>query len=248
MLASLPVEGEEEAGGPVSVTETDREEIISSILQKGSASEERVLESVLEVSPGEAAYAGALESLREALRSDDRVMWLGGSRWSKVETFPDEVRELPAPLICGSCQPFETPEGDVYDQELEEDGFEGALKTAIFDPLACDVTDEDTSRTMYQPNGDSQRCVLKYHHKTEGTFPLCQINPDFFGPEPEIIPITLIDEGMRKTVYVNNNTRLIYGLKDFYKDITEISGAVFYIERAARPGELPLQVRWRSGR
>ena len=66
---------------------------------------------------------------------------------------------------------------------------------------------------------------------------MCQINPEFFGPEPEIIPITLIDEGKRKTAYVNNQTRLIYGLKDFYKDITEVSGAVFHIEKTEKPGE-----------
>jgi hypothetical protein len=152
-------------------------------------------------------------------------------------TFPEEVQTVPESLVVPAVPPFETPEGDVYDQEIEEDGFEGDLKSAIYNPLAEDVTDEDPARTMYQPNGDSQRCVLKYHHKMEGTFPMCQINPDFFGVEPEIIPVVLIDEGKRKTAFVNNTTRLIYGLKDFYKDITEISGAVFYIEKTANPGE-----------
>ncbi len=66
---------------------------------------------------------------------------------------------------------------------------------------------------------------------------MCQINPDFFGATPEIIPITLIDEGKRKQAYVNNETRLIYGLKDLYKSITEVSGAAFSIEKTARPGE-----------
>lgn len=237
-LAELPVEfEEEEAEGPVVVTDTDKEEIVEMILSRGSASAEELLESVLEVSPDEPAFAGALESLSEALKADDRVMWIGGTRWSKAESFPDEIYEIPASLVVPPSVPFETPEGDVYDQELEEEGFEGDLKAAVYDPLAEDVTDEDPARTMYQPNGDSQRCVLKYHHKVEGTFPLCQINPDFFGLEPEVIPIVLSDEGKRRTVYVNNSTRIIYGLKDFYSDITEVSGAVFYLEKTPRPGE-----------
>ncbi|MHB9037711.1 MAG: hypothetical protein ACYC64_13700 [Armatimonadota bacterium] len=237
-LAELPMEvEEEEAEGPITVTDTDKEEMVAVIIRNGSASAEELLDAVLEVGPEEAAFAGALASVNEALKEDDRVMWLGGTRWGKVEKFPDEINEVPASLVVQASAPFETPEGDVYDQELEEDGFEGNLKSAIYDPLAEDVTDEDPARTMYQPNGDSQRCVLKYHHKVEGTFPLCQINPDFFGTEPEIIPIVLIDEGKRKTCYVNNTTRLIHGLKDFYKDITEVSGVVFRIEKTGKPGE-----------
>lgn len=237
-LAALPMEPEEEeAEGPVAITDTDKEEIISMILDRGSASAEELLDAVLEVGPEDSSFAGTLANLIEAIKDDERIMSIGGNRWSKVITFPEEVKVTPESLIILPTPVFETPEGDVYDQELEEEGFEGSLKGDIYSPLAQDVTDEDPARTNYQPNGDSQRCVLKYHHKMEGTFPLCQINPEFFGTEPEIIPITLIDDGKRKQAFVNNSTRLIYGLKDLYKDITEISGAVFYIERTATPGE-----------
>jgi len=237
-VAALPMEEEEEeAEGPVTITDTDKEEMIAIILDKGSATAEEMIDTVLEISPDESAFAGTLELLKPALEGDERIMWLGGTTYGKVVTFPNEVKEVPSSLIVPPTPVFETPEGDVYDQELEIDGFEGDLKTAIYDPLVEDVSDEDPALTNYQPNGDSQRCVLKYHHKTEGTFPLCQINPEFFGPMPEIIPITLIDEGKRKQAYVNNTTRLIYGLKDFFKDITDVSGAVFVIEKTAKPGE-----------
>ncbi len=236
-LAALPAEPDEEEAEAVTVTDTDKEEIIALIMDRGSASLEELMDAVLEVGPGDPGFGKALETLNESLKSDERVMWLGGSRWSRVEAFPEEIQVVPESLVVPPSVPFETPEGDVYDQEIEEEGFEGDLKSAIYDPLAEDVTDEDPARTMYQPNGDSQRCVLKYHHKVEGTFPLCQINPEFFGTEPEIIPIVLCDEGKRKNCYVNNSTRLIYGLRDFYSEITEVSGAVFYIEKTPRPGE-----------
>jgi len=237
-LKALPMEAEEEeAEGPVAMTDTDKEEIVSMILDRGSASAEDLLDAVLEVGPEEPAFAGTLKNLKEALKDDERIMFIGGNRWSKVITFPDEVKAVPESLIVLPSPPFETPEGDVYDQEIETDGFEGDLKASIYDPLGQDVSDEDPVRTNYQPNGESQRCVLKYHHKIEGTFPLCQINPEFFGTEPEIIPITLIDEGKRKQAFVNNSTRLVYGLKDLYKGITEVSGAAFHIERTAVPGD-----------
>lgn len=237
-MASLPMEAEEEeAEGPVEITETDKEEMIAMIVDKGNASAEEMIEAVLEIGSDESAFAGTLALLNEALQGDERIMWVGGTSWSKVVTFPEEVKEVPASLVVPPTPIFETPEGDVYDQELEIDGFEGNLKSDIYNPLVEDVTDEDPALTNYQPNDDSQRCVLKYHHKTEGTFPLCQINPDFFGPEPEIIPFTLVEEGKRKECFVNNSTRLIYGLKDYFKDITEVSGAVFKIEKTAKPGE-----------
>lgn len=236
-LAALPADAEEEESETVAVTDTDKEEIVALIMEKGSASLEELMDTVLEVGPEDPGFSAALETLNELLKGDERVMWLGGTRWSKIETFPDEVTQVPESLVVPPSVPFETPEGDVYDQEIEEEGFEGDLKSAVYDPLAEDVTDEDPARTMYQPNGDSQRCVLKYHHKMEGTFPLCQINPEFFGTEPEIIPIVLSDEGKRKNCYVNNSTRLIYGLKDLYSEITEVSGAVFYIEKTPRSGE-----------
>lgn len=237
-LAQLPEDiEEEESDEVVTVTDTDKEEIVSLIISRGSASAEELLEAVLEVSPGESAYPGALESLKEALEGEDRIMWLGGTRWSKAIVFPEEIYAVPESLNILPVLPFETPEGDMFDQMLEEEGLEGDLKAAIYDPLAEDVLDEDPARTMSQHGGDEQRCVLKYHHKLEGTFPLCQISPDFFGSTPAVIPITLIDEGKRKTCFVNNETRLIYGLKDFYTNITDVSGAVFYISKTPVSGE-----------
>jgi len=237
-LAKLPEDAEEEESDEIiTVSETDKEEIISLILSRGSATAEEVLEAVLEVTPGESAYAGALESLKEALEGDERLMWLGGTRWSKAIVFPDEIYFVPDSLNIVPVLPYETPEGDMFDQMLEEEGLEGDLKGAIYDPLAEDVLDEDPARTMSQHGGDSQKCVLKYHHKLEGTFPLCQISPDFFGSVPAVMPIALIDEGKRKTCFVNNETRLIYGLKDFYAGITDVSGAVFYIEKTPVSGE-----------
>lgn len=43
------------------------------------------MEQVLEVSPNEASFAGAYESLKEALANDYRVMWIGGDQSLSTE-------------------------------------------------------------------------------------------------------------------------------------------------------------------
>ncbi len=65
-IGALPMEAEEEeADGPVTLTDTDKEEVISVILDRGSASAEELLDTVLEIGPGESAYAGTLEKFAE---------------------------------------------------------------------------------------------------------------------------------------------------------------------------------------
>jgi hypothetical protein len=239
-LEELPAETEEEAveAGPVAVSEADRDEIVTLILnQGGTVSAEEILESVLEISPGERGYDTALESLNEALKEEDRLIRVGQGRWRPAGTLPEGIYDIPTVLIMTPNLPFETPEGDIYDQELEDDGLEAGLKQEIMNPLVQDIGDEDPGETAYQPLDSYQRGVLKYHHKETGTMPLIQFNPGFFGDEPDVIQITLIHESVRREAWINNKTRLIYGMKDWYTADMPVSGAAFEIHRTERPGE-----------
>lgn len=238
-LEELPIESEEEAeAGPVVVSEEDRDEIVSLILKRGGAvSAEDILESVLEISPGERGYDGALDSLKETIAGEDRVIAVGANRWMTADAVPEYIEETPHVLLIPPVVPFETPEGDVYDQELEDDGLDAGLRQEIMNPLVQDTGDEDPYQTQYQPMDTYQRLVLKYHHKEAGTLPLIQINPDFFGTQPEIMQVVLIEEGVRREAWVNQKTRVMYGLKDWYSGEWPVSGATFEIHRTGRPGE-----------
>ncbi|MBI2842631.1 MAG: hypothetical protein HYX78_04460 [Armatimonadetes bacterium] len=238
-IEEMPIEVEEQAeAGPVTVTEADRDEIVDLVLKSGGTlNAEEILESVIEISSGEPGYDEALESLKQALEGEERVIRVGPDRWRPAGSIPEEILEAPAALAIPLHTPFETPEGDVYDQELEDEGLESGLRQEILNPLVQDVGDEDPEETQYQPLDQYQRAVLKYHHKLAGTMPLIQFHPDFFGTEPEIIHITLIDGGMRRDVWVNNKTRLMYGMKDWYTDDMPISGAAFEIHKTGRSGE-----------
>ncbi|HOK53503.1 MAG TPA: hypothetical protein PLU88_04195 [Armatimonadota bacterium] len=239
-IEEMPVEAEEEAAetGPVAITESDRDEVVSLIIkQGGTVSAEEILESVLEISPDERGYDVALDSLKSELESEDRVVRVGPDRWRPAGSIPEYVQEIPSVLIIPPVMPFETPEGDIFDQELEDEGLDAGLRNEILNPLVQDIGDEDPDETAYQPLDTYQRCALKYHHKEAGTMPLIQFHPDFFPREPEIVHITLTSEGVRRDAWINNRTRLIYGLKDWFTSEMPVSGAAFEIHKTERPGE-----------
>lgn len=239
-LEELPAESEEETleASPVTVSETDRDEIVDFILkQGGSVSAEDILESVIEMSPMERGYADAVASLHEALKEEDRVIYVGFDRWRPEGSIPDFVYEVPSSLLIPPNAPFETPEGDIYDQEIEDEGLEAGLKQEIMNPLVEEIGDEDPEETIYQPLDSYQRGVIRYHHKEVGTMPIIQFEPRFFGSEPKIIHLTITNEGVRRDVWINNETRLMYGLKDWYTAEMPVSGAAFELHKTERLGE-----------
>jgi hypothetical protein len=173
------------------------------------------------------------------LREDERVTWVGWGQWISPDSVPEFAREIPPSLVIQPSRPFETFEGEIHDQILEDEGLAGPLKKEIFNPLAMDVTDDDAPEEDWGPVPERQRCVLTYHHKTTGTFPLCQIHPDFFPKEPSLLRIAVTDEGVRREIWVNRETHLMYGLGEWFQTLP-ISGGVFYLEPSKKEAEFRL--------
>lgn len=222
---------------PIEITEEDTAAIVDLILKKESITAEEILDEMYDLAPSDSVYEKALQDLAVALDDDERIMLAGIDRWSKKIVIDDDMKEVPVSLKRLPVEVFVDPIEGEYDLLLEVSGLDSKLKSEIYDPLVEDVEDEDEALTNYQPLRDDQICVLTYQHKIEGTFPLCQIHPDFFGTSPDIIPVTFVMDSMQRGVVVNNKTRLIYGLQDFYKDIIDISGAVFTIEKTETAGK-----------
>jgi hypothetical protein len=139
----------------------------------------------------------------------------------------------------------ETPEGDVQDQLIEDEGFERGLEREILSPYAQDVNDQEPAEHTIWPNGESAesesvRVVLKAHHKEIFTFPLVQIPSGFIALEPKIVEITLRDiSGRSYQAFADNETQLLYGLGlfDLYADVIADSGAVITLQKTSTPGE-----------
>ena len=215
----------------------DADEIAEYVTEKGSATAEEIISEFLNI-PMEHAMVPALKRrLSEIMSAGEKVMAVGET-YTKAVKIPDWAKTMPEALIYKEPEPVEDMEGEMFDCALEPEGFDPALRTEIYNPLAEDYGDEDPSRTIYAINETRQRCVLKYHHKIAGTFPMCQIQPGFFGipDNAEVVPVLISG----KTVYVNKSCRLILGMNDFYSGITQVSGTVFYINKT--PGGYELEI------
>jgi len=222
----------QETAQPLAIGESERDALCKIILENDEFTRaSQLLEDVFEVTPDYRTYTEDLQSVIEALSHDERVIWLGSDRFRPQGSVPGYVFTVPGLLEIPETH-FTDEEGNPVDQLLEDDGFDGGLERDILNPLAQDVLDEERVAAP-DPNPPSNaRAVIKYHHKQIGTLPLCQFASGFFPAEPTILETDFILPGGQKVqVWVNNGTRLLYGLLDWFDSIPIDSGATFTLER-----------------
>lgn len=229
IIAEEPEEEEQTEDEPPVVTETDIEDIVK-IVEKHAETTviSDVILQVFEIEPDEHAYEPTEQALMGHLKHDIRLTWLGAGRLRPVGMVPDEVLKIPESLIIPEYD-FTTPDGEHFDIEMELGGLESALAKEVHDPLVQDVGDEDVQERPTK-HATAIDCVLKYHHKQAGTFPLAQTAPGFFAAEPLLQEIVITYDGKQYPAWVNLETRLIYGMDKLYSALDlPISGGLFHL-------------------
>ncbi|HLK58767.1 MAG TPA: hypothetical protein VKU00_19500 [Chthonomonadaceae bacterium] len=224
----------QEAAQPLVIGDKEREQLVQAVLDSDeTAFAPRLLEDSFDVTPEYRTYAEDLHAVIRTLASDDRVLWVGGDRFRPQGTVPGYVFTVPGSLEIPEYN-FTDVDGNPLDQLLEDEGFDGGLEREIMSPLVQDVLDEEPVGHP-DPNPPSNaRAVIKYHHKQIGTLPLCQFASGFFPPEPAVLETDFIlPTGQKTRVWINNETRLLYGLLDWFESIPIDSGATFTLERQA---------------
>jgi hypothetical protein len=223
-----------EAAKPLVIGDAEREELIGAILEgEVSRHADELLESIFDVLPSYRTYGEDLQTVTDVLRNDPRVVWVGADRFRPEGTIPPYVFTVPSLLEIPKLS-FMDEEGNTLDQLLEDEGLDGGLAQQILDPLAQDVYDEEPGRLPDLTPPSNARAVIKYHHKMIGTLPLCQFPPGFFPQSPAILEAELtLPNAQKITIWINNETRLIYGLYDWFETIPIDSGATFTLERQA---------------
>ena len=225
----------QEAAQPLTIGDSERESLVQAVLESDDTVYAPVLlEDIFEVTPDYRTYAEDLQTVIRALAEDERVLWVGGERFRPQGTIPGYVFTVPGSLEIPEFN-FTDVDGNPLDQLLEDEGFDGGLEREIMNPLAQDVLDEETV-ALPDPNPPSNaRAVIKYHHKQIGTLPLCQFPSGFFPPEPAVLETDFVlPTGQKVRVWINNETRLLYGLLDWFESIPIDSGATFTLERQAQ--------------
>lgn len=223
-------EEEEEESAPPTLTDSDLEEIARIVESKPETTLlSDVLLQIFEIEQGERAYEPTEQLLVEHLRHDPRFSWLGAGRFRPVGFVPENVLAIPESVVIPEYD-FATIEGERFDIEMETAGLESGLAKEVHEPLVQDVGDEDEPE-RHPKHAEHAKCVLLYHHKQQGTFPLAQVPDGFFAAEPPVQEIVLTEgETQQSTAWVNLTTRLMYGLDGFYtRHDLPISGSVFYL-------------------
>ena len=224
----------QEAAQPLTIGDAEREQLVRAVLDSEvTVYATRLLEDIFEVTPDYRTYNEDLQSVIHTLTEDERILWVGADRFRPQGTLPGYVFSVPGLLDIPEDH-YTDAEGILVDQLLEDDGFDGGLEREIMNLLAQDVLDEEPV-PLPDPNPPSNaRAVVKYHHKQIGTLPLCQFPSGFFPPEPGILETEFtLPGGHKALVWVNNETRLMYGLLDWFQSIPIDSGATFTLERQA---------------
>ncbi|MFN3689787.1 MAG: hypothetical protein ACK4UU_02545, partial [Fimbriimonadales bacterium] len=190
---------------------------------------------MFEVTPKSRTFREDLDTLVNALWSDGRLVWFGFDRFGRESDVPEYVRSVPSVFVFPELPDIRNEAGERYDVLLDPEGFPKSLRDAIRDVRAQDVLDEEPPAYAEQAP-ERVRIVLRPPHKDLGTIPLCQIPLGFLPDEPPLQQLTFIDEhDQAYEVWLNHETRLIYGLFDKFAALEPLSGAIFVLERTEDP-------------
>ena len=224
---------------PLDVTADDLASLERLLAERESAADvAELLALQYEVVPGDPSFKDDLATLFDTLKASDRFLYAGAGRFREPNSLPLYVFAVPESLGFPDLQ-FVSLEGEIMDEEIEDEGFAGALRTEIKSPLAQDVGDDEGTYTGdIAPDAPTLRLVVKAHHKEIGTFPLCQVPDDFFPADAPVVELTFRDpSGTAHEVIVNHELRIAFNLFGLYEQIASESGGVFTLEKTARPFE-----------
>jgi len=221
---------------PIELKTEDVDALVAKILKgDGTTTAIKLLEENFEITPGTKTFPDDLANIVEALRSDDKVVWVGGDRFRKSGTIPDYIAEVPEPFVFVDTT-NENEDGELVDVELTDDGLSTSLRKLLAHPLAMDVLDEDIAPTPKQ-QPDTIRLVLKSIHRELGTFPMCQIPTGFLDSDPKVQELIVVDSatGRELQIWANHDARLLYNWIEWWLEQPVESGAVFTLTKTVKP-------------
>jgi hypothetical protein len=229
---------EVEDATPLELKKDDLEACIQQIIASdASVSAIKLLEERFEVTPTVKTFPDDLNNIITALRSDDRVWFVGGDRFRKPKSAPDFIYEAPEAFQFVKSDHLQD-DGEPVDVELVDDGLNTSLRKLIIHPLAMDVMDEEILPAP-KNTAETLRLVMRPIHRELGTFPLSQIPTGWLDSTPTIQELVLVNpDGQELQVWMNTEARLMFNLFDWWLDQPVESGAVFSLTKTGRPNVL----------
>lgn len=229
-----------EDAAPVEMKPEDVDRMVAKILSnEESTTGLRLLEEFYEITPANKTFPDDIVNLVNALKARPEVEWVGGDRFRSPGTAPENIFEVPEPFVFPVSENKDS-DGELIDVELTDDGLSSSLRKLLQHPLATDVLDEEIMPAPKQMP-EQLRLVLKSTHRELGTFPMCQIPTGWLDPSPNIQELIFVDpNGRELQVWANHEARLLFNIF-WWLDQPIESGAVFSLQKTAKPNVLEFQ-------
>lgn len=216
---------------PLPITSEDWDELIAWLRTRDKPVRIDVLLSEgLEIDPTHEAYYPTLYEVHMRLSSDARFVKLGSHKWWLREKIPEWVNAIPPSLIPVPPKSLSAQEPQVIELELPDEALEPDLLRWVNEPKYEDVG-EPVSVQGVPKSKRSTLVPVPYHHIVAGTMKLRQIDMGLFsGSEKLQYYIAVDDEGNEFSVWVNIESGLMFGFKEWYERKGVGAGAVVKIE------------------
>jgi len=205
---------------------------------------EQILADVLELTPNQRKYAPAAQAVCKLLDNTQGVKKLHIGRYLRLAAIPRSATTVPEALVPDEWQAETGKDGQLLSDDviLELEGLSPEAAEAAADPHYEDIGEFYVPQEPAAERPEAITYPVLYHHYLEGTIHLRATDVEFFAEEDSL---TMVNFRHQKHdllgVWLNKETRLIYGLAAWYQTHLPPSGALLTLVKGAAAGEYVLQ-------
>ncbi|NPV46761.1 MAG: hypothetical protein HPY69_07375 [Armatimonadetes bacterium] len=200
---------------------------------------DEILRDVLKLRPKQRNFGPAAYALEELLNSDLRLARVQRGQYLPRQNVPAWVRSVPGSLIPEALTVG--PREVSPDVVLQPDELEADLREQVRSPFYEDQGEPDVA--LGEESADSTQMAIAHHHYRLGTAKLRLCDRRLFNvPAPVAMVWFQSPDETLFPVWVNTETRLLYGLLPWYREWLHPTGSLLTIRRLpARVGAFALE-------
>jgi len=229
------------APSPIVINSEDWDDMLNWLREKGSPTRiDVILLEAFELDHTDTAYLPTLHELHDRLSKDVRFVNVGNHRWWLREALPKHIQSIPDELLPKTLNVEGALKRGVFDIELPDEALEPDLLRWVNEPEYEDVG-EPVKLQLAPKVKRSTAIPIPHHHIVAGTMKLREIDKPMFGDEAKLQYYIAKDEhGLEFPVWVNMETGLVFGFKEWYEQRGIGPGALVKLEVVRGVGELKL--------
>jgi len=231
----------QKAPSPIPITSEDWDDMLDWLKGRGAPARiDVILFEAFELDHRDRAYLPTLYELENRLSKDARLVNLGNHMWWFKEALPKHIGSIPDELLPKTLKVEGALERGTFDVELPDEALEPDLVRWVNEPEYEDVG-EPVKLQIAPKEKRSTIIPIPYHHIVAGTMKLREVDKPMFGDEAKLQYYIATDEhGFEFPVWVNMETGLMFGFKEWYEQRGIGAGALIKLEVVRGAGKLKL--------